>query len=81
VHDGVGCSLRDRTHDRVAVAHIDLVELRLGVEPFAATSREVVDNRNSLSGRNEPLDEMAADESGSTGDEDSPRHRLAPCHT
>jgi hypothetical protein len=66
VHDDVGCGLRDRSHDRVAVAHVDLVELGVGVEPFAAASREVVENRNALSGRDEPLDEMAADESGST---------------
>jgi hypothetical protein len=81
VDDDVGRGPRDRAPEGVCIAHIELVQLGVSVKPVATTARKVVNNRDMLAEGNQPLDEMAADESGSAADKDSPRHHASACHT
>jgi hypothetical protein len=78
VDDDVRRGSRDLPAQHVGVAHVQLVELGVGMKPFAATSRKIVHDRDVLSARDEPFDEVAADESSSTRDQYSPRHTVQP---
>ena len=71
VHDDLGGGPRDGALECRAVTDVELVELRVLVNPGAMTARERVDERRPLSGRDEPLDQMAAEKAGSAGDEDA----------
>jgi putative flippase GtrA len=81
VDDNLGRCLRDRALERVLVAHVELMEFGIEVKPVAATSREVVHNRYTLAEDNQPVNEMAADESGSSADKDSARHQVEPARS
>jgi len=74
MNDVLGRCAGDHTSERVAIAHVGHMELGARMKPLAASSRKIVHDRDVVANRDEPLDEVTADKSGSAGHKDSPRH-------
>ena len=73
-HRGLDVGLRGEMEDDVDAAEVDAVadvaldERRRGVDELALPEREVVDDEHLVAARDEGVDEVRADEPGSSGD-------------
>ncbi len=78
VYDDVRNRCGDGGSEAVPVTNVDLVELGRRGQPPPPATREVIDHGYPVAGRGQPLDQVAADEAGTAGDEDAPRHQPSP---
>jgi len=75
--DDFRAGFRNHAPERRPVPDVDLVQVRLLIDPLATTTRQRVDEGCPVAGRDEPLDQVTADEACSAGYEDTLRQPIA----